>query len=81
VGRLLAALVFVLFFIGAMVYGLFLLAGALEDEPMRAMVPNSAESSQTIEGPASPSSGLNLPPDIRSSALSHVGEPRRALGR
>jgi DnaJ-domain-containing protein 1 len=81
VGRLLAALVFVLFFIGVMVYGLFLLAGALEDEPMRAMVPNSAESWQTIDGPASPSSGLNLPPDIRSSALSHVGEPRPALGR
>jgi hypothetical protein len=81
VGRLLGALLFVLILIGAMVYGLFLFAGALEDEPMRAMVPNSVEMSQSMDVPASQASGLSLPAEILSSALSHVGDARPPVGR
>lgn len=80
-GRLLGALLFVLLLIGAMVYGMFLLAGALEDEPMRAMVPNSVEMSQSLDVPASQAGGLNLPAEILSSALSHAGDPKPPIGR
>jgi hypothetical protein len=47
-GRLLVALAVVLLFIGALTYGVWLAAGALEDEPTRAMVPNTVQASQSV---------------------------------
>jgi hypothetical protein len=79
-GRLLGALVFVLLLMAAMVYGLYLLAGALEDEPMRAMVPSSVEISQGLDVPPPPASSLSLPAEILSSALSHIGDGNPPIG-
>ncbi len=45
-GRLLSGLALLFLLIGALVYVLWLVAGALEDEPMRAMIPNSIEIQQ-----------------------------------
>lgn len=42
-GRVLLALAFVLLLIGALVYGVWLAAGALEEEPKRAMMPSSPD--------------------------------------
>jgi hypothetical protein len=77
-GRLISALVFVVLLIVAMIYGLYMLAGALEDEPMRPMLPNTAD----MDAPASPAPSLSLPADILSSALSHAGDAAApVLGR
>jgi hypothetical protein len=65
------ALVCVCLFIGALVYGLYLVAGALDDEPMRAMVPASSDAGQVVDGAPQPLRTLSLPADIISSALSH----------
>jgi hypothetical protein len=80
-GRLIGALVFVLLLIVAMVYGLYMLAGALEDEPMRPMVPNTAELVREMDAPPASASSLSLPADILSSALSHIGDAVPPLGR
>ncbi len=66
-GRLLGVLFFMVLMIGAAVYGLWLIAGALEDEPMRAMAPVSTDVSD-----APPSSSLfNVPAEILSGVLQH----------
>ena len=73
--RMLGMLAFLFLFICALVYALWLIAGVLDEEPMRAMVPN-AEMSQMTDVPAG-GSALTVPADILSSAMSHPGGPRR----
>src|SRR5207244_3171645 len=41
-GRIFGALLFVLILIGAAVYGLWLIAGILDEEPLQAMTPNTS---------------------------------------
>jgi hypothetical protein len=46
VGRIMAAVVFLVLVLGALVCGLYYIAGVLDDEPSRAMIPN-AQMTQT----------------------------------
>jgi curved DNA-binding protein CbpA len=77
-GRLIAVLGFMVFLIVAAVYGLWLIAGALDDEPTRSMAPMSPEVAQSAD--ASSTSLFSVPSDILSSALSHNDGPQ-PMGR
>jgi len=74
--RVLGLLFFVVFMIALAVYALWLIAGALDDEPLHAMpVPADAPSISDA-----PSSGalLSVPPEIKSAVLSQSDAPRPA---
>jgi DnaJ-domain-containing protein 1 len=67
VGRLIGVFMFMVLIIAAAVYGLWLIAAALDDEPMRAMAPMPAEVSDAPQT----SSLMGVPAEILSAVLQH----------
>jgi hypothetical protein len=66
IGRLIGILLFMMLMIGAAVYGLWLIAAALDEEPVRGMAPISAKVTE-----AQPSSPMSVPAEILSAVLQH----------